>query len=113
LSDEVFDHTHPELPRGIHLEVPEHRERPEFSRWWVGGWLSPGLVIAFTIGWTLMIYGLIGNRPRTWQYGAAPYVPGESFASIQRVPPGPPPEQVELPYGTDDVPTEGGGHETH
>jgi hypothetical protein len=81
------------------------RFRTRISLWWVGGYLSPILAAAFTIGWALVIYALIGDRSRTWQYVPGPYVPGE-FVSTTHLPrPGTPPQQVELPK-----PMHGGMH---
>ncbi|MBI2842321.1 MAG: hypothetical protein HYX78_02870 [Armatimonadetes bacterium] len=96
MNAEEREHFHPEVPRGIHPESPEDRESPRFSAWWVGGWISPILVVAFTILWTLLIYALIGDRPRDWQFGVTPYVPAESIFSIEQPPPAAPPNQVEL-----------------
>ena len=72
---------------------------PEITRttWWVGGWISPILVAAFTILWCFLAYWLIGDRPREWQYGVMPYVPGESVFSSETPPSGTPPKQVILP----------------
>ncbi len=44
----------------------------------VGGYIAPTLAVAFTILWVLMQYWLIGWRGRSWEFGAVPYVPGES-----------------------------------
>jgi len=60
--------------------------------WLVAAAISVGTLLVF-----LLSYALIGERPRTWQYGAPYYVPGESVYSIRAEPPGPPPAQVELP----------------
>lgn len=71
--------------------------RPETGLPWVGGYLAPVLAAAFTIGWALIIYGLIGERTRTWQYAPGPYVPGEAISTTQLPPRGLAPPQVELP----------------
>jgi hypothetical protein len=63
----------------------------------VGGYLAPMLVVLFTIFWVLLAYWLIGWRARDWQFGAAPYVPGQSVFTTRRVPTGAVPKQVELP----------------
>ena len=70
---------------------------PERTRWWVGGWLAPLLVVAGTLVWVLLIYWLIGNRPTTWKFGTFPYVPGQSDFSVEPTPRGHLPPQVELP----------------
>lgn len=70
--------------------------------WWVGGWISPILVAGFTLFWSLLIYWLIGDRARDWQYGVVPYVPGESVLSIERPARGEVPPQVTLPEKFDD-----------
>jgi hypothetical protein len=92
-----YDHTHPEMPKRLHPEYPEHRQSPQLSSWWVGRWLSPIIVAAFTIFWTLLIFALIGNRARTWQYGTVPYVPGQTIFSSNPVSTANPPKQVVLP----------------
>ena len=61
------------------------------------GWFAPLLVAFFTLAWCLMIYALIGDRPVTWQYGAAPYIPARSVLSSERKPAGTAPNQVTLP----------------
>jgi len=91
------DHTHPEVPAGLHPEFREERERPEFGTWWVGGWLSAIIVVAFTVLWCLLIYLVVPERPVGWRYGVAPYVPGQSIVSTKPPPAGPPPKQVVLP----------------
>ena len=66
------------------------------SRWWIA-WLAPLAVAGFTIGWCLFAYLAIGDRAPVWQYGTVPYVPGESVTSVEPMPKGAPPKQVELP----------------
>ena len=97
LNREKWDHKHGGLPRRIHLEEPGHRDRLAESNWWAGGYLSPILVILFTIFWTLTIYWLIGWRARDWEYGTLPYVPGESAFTTKFGTAGTPPNQVVLP----------------
>lgn len=67
------------------------------SAWWVGGWISPVAVVAFTILWTLIIYLLIGTRPRDWQYGTVPFIPGQSIFSVEQPLTAQPPKQVVYP----------------
>jgi len=97
LNRKPSNHTHDEVPTGIHPEIPEQRRSEELSDWWVGGWMSPILVTLFTIIWALLIYRLIGDRPTDWKYGIAPYVPGQSIFTSQPVQKGTPPKQVEYP----------------
>jgi len=78
-------------------DLDERAERGHRGNWWVGGWFAPLAVTAFTLLWCLVIYLLIGNRPVTWQYGVAPYVPGQSVLSSERKPEGAVPNQVVLP----------------
>jgi hypothetical protein len=65
-----------------------------------GGWITPVIVVGFTIIWCLGIYFLIGNRPTDWNYGVIPDIPGQSFESTQILPSGPAPKQVELPLAS-------------
>jgi hypothetical protein len=83
----------------------EHDERPRANPRLVGGYLTPTIVVLFTILWVLLSYWLIGWRARDWQFGTVPYVPAESPFTTQRQPTGPAPKQVELPK-----PTPGGSH---
>lgn len=106
LNHEDNQHEHLEVPSGIHPEHEEVRESPRFRSWWVGTWFAPLLVSGGILFWCLAIYLLIGNRPRDWDYGVAPYVPGESIFSINPIPRGIPPEQVVLPEDTSDVDNE-------
>lgn len=65
---------------------------------WVGGWTAPVLVTGFIIVWCLLIYMLIGDRPREWQYGVLPYIPSASYLTTSRPSPGLlTPKQVEYP----------------
>ncbi len=79
----------------------DHLRTGLFARWWVagsvGGWLAPSLAFGFTLVWCLMIYFLIGERIRDWQYGVVPYIPGQSILSTEPLTTGPVPDQVELP----------------
>jgi|GEM_PF-2036970 len=97
MEQEIFDHRHPEVPRRIHLEIPEHEQRLEISRWWVGGFLSPILAVLFTIFWVFMSYWLIGWRSRDWEFGTVPYVPGQSYFTSYGSTGGKVPDQVEMP----------------
>lgn len=106
MNQEVPQHRHPEVPAGVHPEIESQREDPRFRRWWVGGWLSPILVTAFTLLWVFLIYWLIGDRPRDWQYGTMPYVPGESIFAIEPAAPGQAPPQIVLPKETPGGPNE-------
>lgn len=63
----------------------------------VGGWISPILVVGFTIFWVLLIYAIIGVRSRDWEFGATPYVPGASVFSTEQPERGKIARQVELP----------------
>lgn len=78
------------------------------STWWVGGWITPIIVVAFTVLWVLLHYWLIGDRSasRTWQYGTPPYVPGESIATVKPPTAGQPGNQVVLPM----LPPRGGAN---
>ena len=78
-------------------EHDTHPEHGRFGNWWVGGWFAPLAVTAFTLLWCLVIYLLIGDRPVSWRYGAAPYVPAESVLSSEGKPAGAVPNQVVLP----------------
>lgn len=72
-------------------------ERRRTSPKLVGGYLTPTLVVLFTIFWVLLAYWLIGWRTRDWAFGTAPYVPGQSVFTTRQVPTGAVPKQVELP----------------
>lgn len=97
MNREQWNHKHKELPPDIHLEAEGHRDKLAGSNWWAGGYLSPTLVILFTIFWTLGIYWLIGWRSRDWQYGTLPYVPGQSSFTTDYGTSGTPPHQVIYP----------------
>ncbi|MDO8683404.1 MAG: hypothetical protein Q7N50_07985 [Armatimonadota bacterium] len=97
MSSHPPEHEHPEVPKDIHPEIPESHEDPIFRKWWVGGWLSPIFVAAGTLIWCLLIYFLIKDRPRDWQYGVVPYIPAESAITSKTGPAGPSPKQVQLP----------------
>jgi len=64
-------------------------------RRFVGGWPVAIVVIAFTILWVLLIYRLVGDRPRDWEYGVEPYIPAQSTLSTKPTPSGPAPNQVQ------------------
>jgi|GEM_PF-2732916 hypothetical protein len=59
------------------------------------------VVIAIALGmiaWTSAFHFLVGDRPRTWQHDALPYIPAESPLSTGQTPPtGATPSQVVLP----------------
>jgi predicted metal-binding membrane protein len=56
------------------------------------------LIAVLIVAWGATIFFLVGNRPTNWDYGAHPYVPGESYQTTHGVPKNPqPPPQVELP----------------
>ena len=60
--------------------------------------LIVGLIAALIILWAGISFFVIGDRPRTWDYGSQPFIPGASRASTERVPTAAePPPQVELP----------------
>jgi hypothetical protein len=67
------------------------------TQWFVGGWLSPLIVAAFTVIWVMLIFFLIGWRTRGWQYGVLPYIPGEALNTVQYVSPHDVPRQVQYP----------------
>jgi len=49
----------------------------------------------------LLALTVIGERPRTWQYGSRGYIPAQSYSSTQPAPAvATPPKQVELPPPT-------------
>lgn len=106
MNTEENNHEHPEVPSGIHPEHEDVKESPRFRSWWVGTWLAPIYVSGAIFFWCLVIYLLIGDRPRDWDYGTVPYVPGESVFSIAPIPKGVAPDQVILPEDTSDVENE-------
>ncbi len=62
------------------------------------GPLIVALIVAGVLAWNIFAWRIIGNRPRTWQYGSARAIPAESYASSQPAPAAAqPPKQVELP----------------
>lgn len=97
LNEDRFDHEHPEVPSGVHPEEEAGREELRTYPWWAGGYLSPIVVVLFTIFWVLAAYWLIGWRVRDWQFGTVPYVPAESVYTTRPFPRGEVPRQVELP----------------
>lgn len=81
-------------------DLHERHESLMDPSWWVGGWISPIIVVVFfNLLWVLIIYALVGDRQaeRTWQYSVVPYVPGESILAIESMPGGRVPRQIELP----------------
>ncbi|MFQ5811235.1 MAG: hypothetical protein ACE5JM_16580 [Armatimonadota bacterium] len=57
-----------------------------------------GLISVLIIVWTGVVFFVIGDRPRDWDYGSHDSVPGESYLSTQPAPrEAEPPSQVELP----------------
>lgn len=101
MSQERFDRVHGDLPGHVYLhpELQLRKGTRDFALWWVGTYLSPVLVVGFTLVWCLLIYFLIRDRSgsRDWQYGVVPYVPAESIESTAPTPTGRAPLQVEYP----------------
>jgi hypothetical protein len=59
------------------------------------------LLVLGMLCWALLAFLLVGDRPRSWEYGAAPYIPAESYSSTEPTPPAATaPKQVELPPPT-------------
>lgn len=87
----------PGHPKGVDIESPEDRRSPELSVWFVGGWLSPALVVGFLILWHLLWHSAIMHRPRFWEYGTMPYVPAQSVFTTASVPLKGIPDQVTFP----------------
>jgi len=92
-------------PAGLHTEMgaslSQHR-RPEPP----GNRRALVIVIALVLailGWNILAWRAIGNRPRTWSYRSAPTIPAESYASTESPPPdSQAPKQVELPPAVPD-----------
>lgn len=60
--------------------------------------LIVGLIAALIVVWGGLVFFLVGDQPREWDYGSYPYVPGESYQSTERVPQSAEaPPQVQLP----------------
>jgi len=55
-----------------------------------------GLVVVMLVR-AALAFRMYGDRPRTWQYRTAPYIPAETYASTQPAPRGAAPKQVTLP----------------
>jgi len=52
-------------------------------------------VVLLTIGWGLLIYALVSDRPREWDFSALPDAPSQSIYSTGESPEGPnPPRQI-------------------
>ena len=54
-----------------------------------GGLKSWTIVILFSLvilGWGLAMFFLIKDRPREWDFGALPDVPGQSIYSVDKTP---------------------------
>ena len=57
-----------------------------------------GLIATLIVVWAGLVYFLVGDRPREWDYGSQPYIPAESYRSTEAPPPAQnAPTQVELP----------------
>ncbi len=69
------------------------RERRETVVAWL---VVLGLVIVMLVRGALAFW-MYGDRPRTWQYRTAPYIPAETYSSTQPAPRGAAPKQVTLP----------------
>lgn len=50
------------------------------------GWAIVAAVCAAIVLWGLLIYRLVGDRPRAWDFGLFPDAPGESVYSAARPP---------------------------
>jgi len=58
-------------------------------------WVIVLAASALVVGWGLLIYGLVKDRDRAWDFGALPDTPAESIYSTQPVPqPEAPPRQI-------------------
>ncbi len=57
------------------------------------------IIVVVMVAWIGGIFLLIPDRPRAWDYGAVPEVPGESRFSTQQPPAGtlPPPQVPSVP----------------
>ena len=62
-------------------------------------WLPVLILAVLVILWIGGIFLLIGDRPRTWDYGATPYIPAESRFSTQ-----PPSKQDTPPRQIPEIP---------
>lgn len=79
------------------MKPEPQKEKHWYRSWWVGSWSWPVGVTLATILWVLLIYFLVGDRSRDWQYGVMPYVPGASALSTESLGAGPAPHQIVLP----------------
>jgi len=58
-------------------------------------WAVVILVVLMTIGWGLLIYALVRDRPREWDFSALPDAPSQSIYSTGESPERPnPPRQI-------------------
>jgi hypothetical protein len=58
-------------------------------------WAVVILVVLLTIGWGLLIYALVSDRPREWDFSSLPDAPSQSIYSTRESPEGPnPPRQI-------------------
>jgi hypothetical protein len=69
----------------------EEPEGPSARRHWVVILLASALIV----GWGLLIYTLVKDAPRQWDFGALPDVPAQSIYSSAPTPqPETPPRQI-------------------
>lgn len=60
------------------------------------GWIIIALLCLALIGWGLVNYGLVRDRPRQWDYGTLPEAPASSvFTEVEPAQQGAAPRQIE------------------
>ena len=78
------------VPRPVSQATDEH-ERDRAG----AGWLIALALCAALVGWGLLNYALVRDRPREWDFGVLRDAPGQSIYSTQRTPTGgAPPRQI-------------------
>jgi hypothetical protein len=94
-------------PAGLHTEMGaslSQNRRPE-SRGDRRAWVIVIALVLAILGWNILAWRAIGNRPRTWSYRSAPTTPAASYGSTESPPPNSQvPKQMELPPSADGQP---------
>ncbi len=73
------------------MRVPKLKA-PEWLAWGVPVGVMAGIVL-----WGYLIFAVVGDKPRDWQYGGPTFIPSESWASSERPAGAAPAKQMELP----------------
>lgn len=71
------------------------RTREFLGKW--AGWLTTAGIMLAIVAWGMLIYAVVGDSPRRWNYVTMPDVPSESYLSTEHPARGTVPAQIEPP----------------